>query len=382
MDIPSVYFSKEGEGYKAVLASENTTVILSEGTPEITNFEMECLHELKKVGVIDKIDVLNFSDLNSININNLNVTYYAFDEFVFNNVLSLSKKINNIYLNGDCIYDIENILRKTSEIRNKTNINSLLYDANINISIPDGETLDDYEKLSKNIFSIANKISFPIIIKSSWGIGGKGNLVCYSKGDIILALKIIKSKLFNKKSEYGKYTLLHPFRVEEYFENKSLPNSFFMCQKTKQPIYISDQIINEVFYNGNEYPSKISLQDKYKIIEYSELIRNYLYNKLNYIGGAGVDFMIANNKIFINEINPRINSVSHAHIISNGKPFKLQLFKYEKKISTVNFFKDINPFLYKPGMEEGILPYQFSNSGKILFLIISNNYWFFEKINL
>ena len=187
-----------------------------------------------------------------------------------------------------------NILKKFG---NKTEAKKVAVDAGAEV-IPSVVFQDNnFENLKKNI----NKIGYPIMVKASWGGGGRGMRVVRDSGELINQINVAKSEA---KKTFGKDEIF----IEKYLENAA---------------HIEVQILGDNYGNiVHLFERDCSIQRRHqKIIERApahfldEEIRKKICDtavkiakKVNYIGAGTIEFLLDrdSNDFYFIEVNPRI----------------------------------------------------------------------------
>ena len=184
-----------------------------------------------------------------------------------------------------------------AKLGNKTEAIKVAKDVSIK-TIP--STLVETENV-KDIETAVETIGYPVIIKASWGGGGRGMRVVNSKDELFEQIKIAKSE---SAKAFGKDEIF----IEKFLENVA---------------HIEVQILGDQFGNIiHLFERDCSLQRRHqKIIErapahfLNEEIRNNICEaairigkKVNYIGAGTVEFLFDKNtnEFYFIEVNPRI----------------------------------------------------------------------------
>ena len=184
-----------------------------------------------------------------------------------------------------------------SKLGNKTEAIKVAKDANIK-TIP---SILINSQDNKKLESEVEKIGYPIIIKASWGGGGRGMRIVYSKDELFDQIKIAKresSKAFGKDDIF----------IEQFLEDVA---------------HIEVQILGDQFGNViHLFERDCSLQRRHqKIIERApaHFLKDdtrtkicqaaiNIGKKVNYVGAGTVEFLFnkKNNNFYFIEVNPRI----------------------------------------------------------------------------
>ena len=229
--------------------------------------------------------------------------------------------------------------------------------------------------IQKNINELINdqQFDFPFIIKSCQGKGGKGNLVCYNQKDLEQVRNIFFSDLFAKKQEINTYNIADEIIIEKFFKDCPSYNFSFYCDINGNMLFASasEQIIDEVFYRGNIYPTRLNKEQNNRMKKIGSEICQYINKEFQYFGWIGLDFINVDGKIFVIEANPRVNSVTHAHKLAKGNPFIIRLMQYKTADSIDTSFSN---FYFDKTTATGVIPYQLPNSNEILLMSAATNF--------
>ena len=148
----------------------------------------------------------------------------------------------------------------------------------------------------KDLDNIKNKIRFPIILKTSrFGYDGKGQFV---------------AKSCNELSKYWRKLNFVPCVIEKKIKlKKELSVVCVRDQKRKIFCYPAFRNIHKDHILFETYsPSGVDVMLEKKIINISKKI----IKKLNYVGVLTIEFFVDNNnKIYANELAPRVHNSGH-----------------------------------------------------------------------
>ena len=364
-----LYFPGAEGPYKSIISG--TPVFYDD--KKISNNELALLLKFNNNLFKDSIYI---SDLSSIETD-VNLTWYAADEGLIDFFNELNSKKLKIIFNGKTLTSefLKKIYNTSKIIRNKPQFYNMIKEWGFSSYLTSHEILA-FNNI--NEFYSSKKFDFPIIVKSSFGKGGKGNLVCYDDNDFKNCISILNSDFFSQKQEYKESVKESKLIVEPFILGCRSFNATFFCKNDLQEndILISEQDIEEVFYRGNKYFPAEDLKIRNTMSDVSLLLADKLISNLGYYGWLGIDFLITpNDEIRILEINPRVNSVTNGYLVSKGLPFQIKLCKL--KDTTVSS-SNIDELVMYDG-STGILPYQISSNLEFLLISIGQNRSVIEK---
>lgn len=363
-----IYIPGMGGGYRSLISQPQVPI---PRTSQISKFEHQYL---SSIGIAP-----HFCD----RINGHSIECYAYDEITQNQLFSLVEMHEpSINLLGDRldITEFKRLVSISESMRDKGEFYKLVKSYSPNLALTESQTFSNYSELKLSLGVIVKKIGYPLIIKSTCGKGGKGNLVCFDHADLEMALKIIESPLFANKTEYGHSPLGSAFIVEKFYAGTKAFNSTFLINGNDKNVhYTSEQIIDEVFYRGNRSCDSISNLALCKISNFNHFFREYALNKLGYRGWVGIDYiLLPDDRIIPIEVNPRINSITHSYLLSKDKPFELFLCRYVgNQEFSGNLIKSTLDNIKSAG---NIYPYQISRADSIMFLAVADTYTQVKKL--
>ncbi len=184
-----------------------------------------------------------------------------------------------------------------SKLGNKTEAINVAKDAKIK-TIP---SIVVSSQSSAELGKAVEKIGYPVMIKASWGGGGRGMRIVYSKEELSNQISAAKSE---SKKAFGKDDIF----IEKFLEDVA---------------HIEVQILGDAFGNiVHLYERDCSLQRRHqKIIErapahfLNDGVRNKICQaainigkQVDYVGAGTVEFLFnkKNNEFYFIEVNPRI----------------------------------------------------------------------------
>lgn len=349
-----IYNAGTGGAFRIFITDNKTdTFVIDYGT---------ALTETEKHFIREFAPLIGFRDnlKQTLPINSINqYEWYNITDNFLNYLKQQQNSLQDIHGNGLTITDFEKAQKAAEQIRDKINFYNMVEKINSDYLLPE-RSIGKLENLNHE---------FPFIVKSVQGKGGKGNIVCYSPQDLAQIQAIFSSELFAAKQENKQYNTSAEVILEKFFPNAPSYNFSFYCDKDGRLSngQISQQIIDEVFYRGNTYPAHLNAANRQRIIKIGEDICHYINRNGNFMGWIGLDFISVNNRIYVIEANPRVNSVTHAHQLAKNNAFIIKLLK-RKNISGI-----FDKFFFNHKTHRGILPYQIPNNEEILIISIHSS---------
>lgn len=160
----------------------------------------------------------------------------------------------------------------------------------LNIARPRGKGVDS----KKEALEVAQEIGYPLLLRPSYVIGGRGMQICYEEGELI---KYLDEAIENN----GKYQIF----VDQYIEGQELEIDAIADGEDVLIPGIMEHIEATGIHSGDSfsvYPSQnVSQQVKAKIVKYSKKIAK----ALSIQGILNIQFVVANEEVYIIEVNPR-----------------------------------------------------------------------------
>ena len=214
---------------------------------------------------------------------------------------------------------------------------------------------------------IANKISYPVLIRPSYVLGGRGMEIVYNEDGL--------------KTYVGKAALVsgnHPILIDAFLENAYEFDVDAICDGKEVCIAGIMQHIEEAgIHSGDSscvYPSYyLPNKQRNKI----ELYTKKLAVELNIIGLINIQFAMKNNCIYVLEVNPRasrtipfiskikdIPYAKYAAQIAAGKSMKSINFKY-KDSNLIAVKKPVFPFNKFPEQQVFLSP-EMRSTGEVI----------------
>ena len=265
------------------------------------------------------------------------------------------------------------LLRSSSStdwINNKANYRQVL--AELNLPVITGWQIEKKDALPR-LMELKSKGFKKVVLKKERSVSGFGVFVVETEKEL---LQCVKENFIDKKS----------FIIEGFIEDiQCSPNyQYFITQEKIEFLGATDQIFygNGVAYNGNIYPSTLSVKIASEIEKAAEKICRYLQSEKCF-GLAGIDFIVTeSDKIYSTEVNARINGSTFPILIGKDlfqggenycwtfKTFNFQPSSFEK------LYNEFKYFIKKRG-EYGIFPIGVDlaeNFGEGQFMIVAENY--------
>lgn len=183
-----------------------------------------------------------------------------------------------------------------------------------------------------------NHPNLPFLVSSTFSSGGAESRVIRCKEDIMDFCKSLR--MINRKN---------PLIIAPYIDVVISPNSTAMvCGKNDTRILsVSDQILDDVKYLGNAYPSRVDNRNLQSIFEMMKKIGDFL-SRQGYRGLFGCDFIIdKRGDCYVVDLNPRRQGGYLMNFLMSRKfnlidlEFKLALGEKIPKFSYEDFQKNI-----------------------------------------
>ena len=214
---------------------------------------------------------------------------------------------------------------------------------------------------------IANKISYPVLVRPSYVLGGRGMEIVYNQDE--LKTYVDKATLVSGK---------HPILIDAFLENAYEFDVDAISDGNKVIICGIMQHIEEAgIHSGDSscvYPAySLSIQARKKINLYTKK----LAFAFNIIGLINIQFAMKNNKIYVIEVNPRasrtipfiskvkdIPYAKYAAQVSAGKSLNEMNFK-KNKINLIAVKKPVFPFNKFPNQKIFLSP-EMKSTGEVI----------------
>jgi len=160
----------------------------------------------------------------------------------------------------------------------------------LGIPRPKGYTIFTLEEA----LEAANKLGYPVLVRPSYVLGGKGMEIAYNDNDIKEFMEII-----NREEQE------HPILVDKYLMGKELEVDAICDGENILIPGIMEHLERAGVHSGDSIsmypPQSLSFKIKDKIIEYTEK----LAKALNIIGMVNIQYVVYNSEVYVIEVNPR-----------------------------------------------------------------------------
>lgn len=160
----------------------------------------------------------------------------------------------------------------------------------LNIPRPKGTTIKTLEEA----IEAANNLGYPVLVRPSYVLGGKGMEIAYNDTDIEEYMEII-----NREEQE------HPILIDKYMMGKELEVDAICDGENILIPGIMEHIERAGVHSGDSIsmypPQSLSFDTKNKIVDYTER----LAKALNVIGIVNIQYVLFNNEIYVIEANPR-----------------------------------------------------------------------------
>ena len=140
----------------------------------------------------------------------------------------------------------------------------------------------------------ANKLGYPVLVRPSYVLGGKGMEIAYNDQDVIEFMEIICREEQEHPILVDKYLMGKEIEVDAIYDGKDILIPGIMEHLERAGVHSGDSI-------SMYPPQNLSFRTKNKIIEYTER----LANALNVIGMVNVQYVLFNDELYVIEVNPR-----------------------------------------------------------------------------
>ncbi|NLX63196.1 MAG: carbamoyl-phosphate synthase large subunit [Clostridiaceae bacterium] len=160
----------------------------------------------------------------------------------------------------------------------------------LNIPRPKGATVRTLEEA----INAANSLGYPVLVRPSYVLGGKGMEIAYNDNDIREYMEII----YREEQE-------HPVLIDKYMMGKELEVDAVCDGENILIPGIMEHLERAGVHSGDSIsiypPQDLSFNAKEKIIDYTEK----LAKALHIIGIVNIQYVLFNNEIYVIEVNPR-----------------------------------------------------------------------------
>jgi len=197
--------------------------------------------------------------------------------------IKLTKSLNEL---GVRIYGTEAKYVDAAEDREK--FDSILEE--LKIPRPQGKTVFTAEQA----LEAANSLGYPVLVRPSYVLGGKGMEIAFGDNDIIEFMDIINREEQEHPILVDKYLMGTELEVDAICDGKNILIPGIMEHLERAGVHSGDSI-------SIYPPQNISKKVKDKIVEYTEK----LAHALHVIGMVNIQFVLHNDELYVIEVNPR-----------------------------------------------------------------------------
>ena len=181
---------------------------------------------------------------------------------------------------------------------------------------------------------VAHKLGYPVLVRPSYVLGGQGMQIAVSDEDITAFMEVI-----------NRYEQEHPILIDKYLVGKEVEVDA-VCDGTDILIPgIMEHVERAGIHSGDSisvYPS-INLTDRIKriIAEYTRK----LAKSLHVIGLINIQFIVADDEVYVIEVNPR----SSRTVPYISKVTGIPIVALAAKVITAAKIRDLR---YEPGLQK------------------------------
>ncbi len=279
MGVNKIYYPGAGGAFRIFMSENGNNVSTIDFDNSLSELEKKFIAECApRLGIRNNVSAFGQKNLEMPDIH---CEWYNLTDDFLNRIKDIKKNIFDISGQKVTFKQLENAANAASKIRNKNFFYKM-----VNKISPD--YLVNGWKIQKNINELIKnqQFDFPLIIKSCQGKGGKGNLVCYNQKDLKQVRNIFFSDLFAQKQETNTYNIANEIIIEKFFKDSPSYNFSFYCAINGNLLFssISEQIIDEVFYRGNIYPTRLKKEQINQMKKIGSDICQYINRKFQYFG--------------------------------------------------------------------------------------------------
>jgi len=160
----------------------------------------------------------------------------------------------------------------------------------LNIPRPRGATVRTVEEAVE----AANRLGYPVLVRPSYVLGGKGMEIAYNDKDIVDFMEII-----NREEQE------HPILIDKYLMGKELEVDAVCDGEDILIPGIMEHLERAGVHSGDSIsiypPQSLSFKTKEKIIDYTKK----LAKALEVVGIVNIQYVLFNNELYVIEVNPR-----------------------------------------------------------------------------
>ncbi len=192
---------------------------------------------------------------------------------------------------------------------------------------------DDSVYTAEEAKEVANRLGYPVLVRPSYVLGGQGMQICISDHDIDEYIGII-----NRVEQD------HPILVDKYLQGKEIEVDAVCDGEDVVIPGIMEHVERSGIHSGDSisvYPAK-DLSDEIKA-----MIEDYtrkLATSLHVLGLINIQFIVADDRVFVIEVNPR----SSRTVPYISKVTGIPIVPLATKVITGHKLKDLG---YRPGLQ-------------------------------
>lgn len=160
----------------------------------------------------------------------------------------------------------------------------------LGIPRPKGSTIFTLEEA----LEAANRLGYPVLVRPSYVLGGKGMEIAYNDNDIVEFMEIINLEEQEHPILIDKYLMGKELEVDAISDGENILIPGIMEHLERAGVHSGDSI-------SMYPPQSLSFKIKNKIIEYTEK----LARALNVVGMVNIQYVVFNNEVYVIEVNPR-----------------------------------------------------------------------------
>lgn len=147
---------------------------------------------------------------------------------------------------------------------------------------------------TQEAITVANELGYPVLVRPSYVLGGQGMQIAISDDDIIEFMNIINRTVQEHPILVDKYMMGKEVEVDAVCDGEDILIPGIMEHIERAGIHSGDSI--------SVYPPQtISTKVKDQITDYTKK----LANSLHVIGLINIQFIVADEKVYVIEVNPR-----------------------------------------------------------------------------
>jgi len=195
---------------------------------------------------------------------------------------------------------------------------------------PAGGTVYTYEEAIK----VANKLGYPVLVRPSYVLGGQGMQIAISDEDVREYMEII-----------NRIQQEHPILVDKYLVGKEVEIDAVCDGEDILIPGIMEHIERAGIHSGDSisvYPAQtLSIKIIDTIVEYTRRLARALHVK----GLINIQFIVANEEVFVIEVNPR----SSRTVPYISKVTGIPIVELATRVIVGNKIKDLG---YTPGLQK------------------------------